>query len=219
MIMDKPKYKIILADDHDILLDSLEGLLSSEDDLEIIGKVNSGLELIERVNISVPDLCIVDMDMPGMNGLVASENLLAKYPDIKIMILSMHSESSLIKNMVKLGICGYLTKTTDRDEFVFAIRQILKGKSYFSNKILEAVAKEDSPGAGQDDLSKISALSEREREIVQLVCEGLTNKQIGEKLFVSHKTVDNHRTNIMRKLEVRNVVELIRFCIRTGIAD
>ena len=140
--MEKEKLKIILADDHEILLDSLEGLLSKEDDLEIIGKVNSGLELIERVNISVPDLCIVDMDMPGMNGMVASEKLLAEYPDIKIMILSMHSETSLIKNMVKLGISGYLTKTTDRDEFIFAIRQILKGKSYFSNKILEAVAKD-----------------------------------------------------------------------------
>ncbi|HPE56364.1 MAG TPA: response regulator transcription factor [Bacteroidales bacterium] len=217
--MEKEKLKIILADDHEILLDSLEGLLSKEDDLEIIGKVNSGLELIERVKISMPDLCIVDMDMPGMNGMVASEKLLAEYPDIKIMILSMHSETSLIKNMVKLGISGYLTKTTDRDEFIFAIRQILKGKSYFSNKILEAVAKDDNPNANQDDLSKIGSLSDREREIVQLVCEGLTNKQIGDQLFLSHKTIDNHRTNIMRKLEVHNVVELIRFCIRNGIAD
>ncbi|MCB2221604.1 MAG: response regulator transcription factor [Bacteroidetes bacterium] len=217
--MEKNAYKLILADDHDILLDSLEGLLKSEEDLNVIGKVNSGEELIERVKMSVPDLCIMDMDMPGMNGMVASEKLLSDYPEIKILILSMHSETSLIKNMVKLGIKGYLTKTCDRDEFFFAIRQILKGKPYFSNEILESVAKKEEQPADASDLAKIGLLSSREREIVKLVCDGLSNKQIGEKLFLSHKTVDNHRTSIMRKLEVHNVVELIRFCIKNGLVD
>jgi len=217
--MEKNAYKLILADDHDILLDSLEGLLKSEEDFNVIGKVNSGEELIERVKISVPDLCIMDMDMPGMNGMVASEKLLSDYPEINILILSMHSETSLIKNMVKLGIKGYLTKTCDRDEFIFAIRQILKGKSYFSNEVLASVAKKETPSTESEALLKIGKLSDREREIVRLVCEGMTNKQIGEKLFLSHKTVDNHRTSIMRKLDVHNVVELIRFCIKNGIAE
>jgi two-component system response regulator NreC len=217
--MEEENYSIILADDHEILLDSLEGLLKNEPDLNVIGKVNSGEELIQRVEISIPDLCIMDMDMPGMNGMVASEKLLQSYPDINIMILSMHGETSLIKNMIKIGIKGYLTKTCDREEFIFAIRQILKGKSYFSNEVLESVARAETPTAAGEDLIRIGSLSDREREIVQLVCQGFTNKQIGEQLFLSHKTVDNHRTSIMRKLDVHNVVELIRFCIKNGIAD
>lgn len=215
----QPTYSIILADDHDILLDSLENLLKNEDDLRIIGKVNSGKELIERVEISVPDLCIVDLDMPVMNGMTASELLLNKFPGIKILILSMHSENSLIKKMVKMGISGYLTKTCDRDEFIFGIRQILKGKSYFSNEVLESIAREEETPGEENDLTKISQLSDREIEVLKLVCQGLSNKQIGEQLFLSHKTVDNHRTSIMRKLGVHNVVGLIRFCLKNGIAE
>ncbi|MBN2174745.1 MAG: response regulator transcription factor [Bacteroidales bacterium] len=215
--MDNRVYKIILADDHEILLDSLEKLIKPEKDLTVIAKVNNGHELINRVEISSPDLCIVDMDMPIMNGMISSENLLKKYPGLKIMILSMHSEKSIIKKMVRMGIKGYLTKTCDQDEFLFAIRQVLKGKSYFSNDVLESVAKEEILPEESDDLQKISLLSDREREILKLVCEGLINKQIAEQLFLSPKTVDNHRTSIMKKLEVHNVVELIRFCLKNSL--
>ncbi len=219
MIMNSTTYKIILADDHEILLESLEGLLSGEKDLKVVGKVNSGRELIERVALSVPDLCIVDMDMPEMNGLVASEKLLEIEPKIKIMILSMHKDKSLVKKMMDTGINGYLSKTCDREEFIFAIRQILKGKRYFSNDIIGLVSDQQIQENTADDLVKIGALTEREREVIRLICEGLTNKQIGERLFLSHKTVDNHRTHIMRKLDVHNMVELIRFSLKHGLAE
>ncbi len=217
--MEKRDYTIILADDHEILLESLKGLLKDEPDLKVVGKANTGLELIERVHISVPDLCIVDMDMPGMSGMVASEKLIAAYPNIKILILSMHGESSLIKNMIKIGIKGYLTKTCDRDEFIFAIRQILKGKTHFANEVITAVTNFTQNLTIDGDFTKIGLLSNREREIVKLICQGLTNKQIGEQLFLSHKTVDNHRTSIMRKLDIHNIVGLVRFCIKHGLAE
>jgi len=213
------QYSIILADDHDILLDSLEGLMKDEPDLKVVDKVKSGQELIESVQQSFPDLCIVDLDMPGMNGMVASEKLIAAFPDICILILSMHSEPSLIKNMMKIGIKGYLTKTSDRDEFIFAIRQILQGKTHFSDDLVSSTFKSETEKANEGALAKIAMLSKKEREIVKWICRGLTNKQIGEKLYLSHKTVDNHRTSIMRKLDVHNVVELIRFSIKNGLSD
>jgi DNA-binding NarL/FixJ family response regulator len=215
--MEPKQYKLILADDHEILLDSLERLIKTEHDLTVMAKVNNGKELIDRVEISCPDLCIIDMDMPGMNGMVASEKLLEKYPDLKIVILSMHGDKSIIKKMVRMGVKGYLTKTCDQDEFLFAIRQVLKGKSYFSNELIETVAKEDPITIKPDDLQKISLLSDREKEIVTLICDGLTNKQIADQLFLSSKTIDNHRTSIMKKLEVHNVVELIRFCLKNSL--
>lgn len=218
--MNQIKYNIILADDHEIFLDSLSALVSPEENLEIIHKAQNGKELLELVKENQPDLCIVDMDMPEMNGLQASESLLRIYPDLKILILTMHKEKSLIKKMMSLGIKGYLLKTCDKEEFIFAINQILKDKTYFSDEVIETIVKDDAyENKGSPDLSKIATLSDREKEIIQLLCSGLNNKQIADKLFVSHKTIDNHRTNIMRKIDVHNIVGLIRFCLKHGLAD
>lgn len=217
--MEEKVYKIILADDHEILLDSLEGMLHTKSDLKVISKVGSGDALVRQVDLILPDLCIVDMDMPVMNGMVASEKLLAKYPELKIMILSMHAEKSLIKRLIQIGIKAYLTKTCDADEFLFAVYQVLKGKTHFSSDLLKSSVTEPSAGIEENNLVKISQLSPREKEIVKLICDGLTNNQIADKLFLSAKTIDNHRSNVMKKLEVHNIVELIRFCLNHGLAD
>jgi len=134
--MNKEVYKIILADDHEIFLESLSTLVSSEDNMQVFSKAHNGKELVDLVKENPPDLCIVDMDMPEMNGLQASESLLRIYPDIKILILTMHKEKSLIKKMMNIGIKGYLLKTCDKEEFIFAINQILKNKTYFSDDFL-----------------------------------------------------------------------------------
>jgi len=218
--MDKLKHQIILADDHEIFLDSLSTLLGSEDNLEVSCKVRNGIQLLEKLKTKLPDLCIIDMDMPEMDGLQASESILKLYPGQKILILTMHKEKSLIKKMLKVGVKGYLLKTCDKEEFIFAINQILKNKTYFSDEIIATMVKDDAfENTGSTDLSKIATLSGRELDIVKLLCYGLSNKQIADKLFVSHKTIDNHRTNIMRKLEVHNIVGLIRFCLKHGLAD
>lgn len=218
--MEKPLHNIILADDHEIFLDSLSAILNSEANLKVAGKVSNGKELVKKVQESVPDLCIVDMDMPEMNGLQASEILLKLYPDIKILILTMHNEKSLIKKMMSLGVKGYLIKTCDKDEFIFAINQVLKNKTHFSDEVIKIIVKDndfDNPESSY--LSKIAMLSNREKEIIRHLCIGLKNKQISEKLYISPKTIDNHRTSIMRKLDVHNIVELIRFCLKHGLAE
>jgi len=218
--MNKPTYNIILADDHEIFLDSLSTLIGSEEKLVVSCKAHNGRELVDKVKLKPPDLCIVDMDMPEMNGLQASEAILKSYPDQKILILTMHKEKSLIKKMMKLGIKGYLLKTCDKEEFIFAINQILKNKTYFSDEVIETMVNDDAyENEGSPDLSKIATLSNREKEIAHLLCNGMSNKQIAEQLFVSPKTIDNHRTNIMRKLEVHNIVGLIRFCLKHGLAE
>jgi len=218
--MNKEVYKIILADDHEIFLESLSTLVSSEDNMQVFSKAHNGKELVDLVKENPPDLCIVDMDMPEMNGLQASESLLRIYPDIKILILTMHKEKSLIKKMMNIGIKGYLLKTCDKEEFIFAINQILKNKTYFSDEVIETIVKDDAyETKGSPDISKIATLSDREKEVIRLLCDGLNNKQIADKLFVSHKTIDNHRTNVMRKLDVHNIVGLIRFCLKHGLAE
>lgn len=211
-------YNLYLADDHDIFLESLSSLLKEHSEFNILGTAATGKELIETIADPLPDLCIIDMDMPEMNGFQASEYLLNEYPNIKILILTMHEEQSLIKKMMQMGIKGYLFKTCDKEEFVFAIHQILKGKTYFTDNAVKSIINEPSPDSTNfSELAKIALLSDREKEILNHLCTGLTNKQIADKLFISHKTIDNHRTNIMRKLDVHNIVELIRFCIRNGL--
>ena len=218
--MEKQVFSLILADDHEIFLDSLSAMLVTEDNLSIVSKVNNGKELVKTASELNPDMCIVDIDMPVMNGLQASETLIKLFPEIKILILTMHKERSLIKKMMNIGVKGYLLKTCDKDEFIFAVNQILKNKTYFSDQVINTLIRENNPEEPDSfAISKIATLSDRELEIIQFLCIGLSNKQIAEKLYVSPKTIDNHRTNLMHKLDVHNIVELVRFCLKQGLAD
>jgi len=214
--MEEKKFQIILADDHEIMLDGLSGLINSEHNLKVLALAKNGEELIDCVKKHLPDLCLVDLDMPKMDGMHASEVLLRLFPDIKIIILTMHKERSLLKRMKLLGIKGYLIKTCDSDELIFAIKKVLKGGSYFSDEILRHSFLGDIE---INDIEKTSSLSKREHEIIRLLCDGDSNKTIADKLFISHKTVGTHRSNIMQKIEVHNIAELIRFCYRNGIQD
>ncbi len=217
--MDKTRYNIILADDHEIFLESLSALIEAEENLHVVSCVSNGRDLVSKVKESKPDLCIVDMDMPEMNGLQASEILLKSFPDLRILVLTMHKEKSLIKKMMSLGIKGYLIKTCDKEEFLFAINRILKNKTHFSEEVIETMVRESEISDDNSGISKLALLSGREKEIIRLLCQGFSNNQIAEKLFISSKTVDNHRTNLMRKLDVHNIVELIRFSLKHGLAE
>ena len=214
--MEEKKFTIILADDHEIMLDGLSGIINSESNLSILALAKNGEELIECVKKTYPDICLIDLDMPKMDGLQASEVLIRLFPDIKILILTMHKERSLLKRMKYLGIKGYLIKTCDSDELVFAINKVLKGKTFFSNEISTNSFLGD---INVSDIEKTSSLSKREHEIIRLLCDGDSNKKIADKLFISHKTVETHRSNIMQKLDVHNIAELIRFCYRNNILD
>lgn len=212
--------KIILADDHQIIIDGLESLLSSQDGYKVVRKVTNGSELLKDIELFQPDLVISDIEMPGLNGIEASKEIKKCFPNVKIIILSMYKEPSLIRQLIQLGVDGYLTKTSDQEELLAGIDRVVGGQKYFGSDVTVALTNSiDNQRKAEGDLDKLAQLSDRENEILKQVCEGLNNKEIGERLFISHRTVDTHRTNLMRKLDVHSVVELIRFAIRNGIIE
>jgi DNA-binding NarL/FixJ family response regulator len=209
------KARIIIADDHEVILDGLSALLNAEDNLKVIATAHNGKELLEKSAELDPDICIVDIDMPVIDGLQASEMLIHRHNDSKIIILTMHNEGSILRKAKELGIKGYLLKTCDSEELIFAINKILKGKTYYTGELLSTGVQDSTPDVNA--LARIAQLTKRELEIIPLICQGYSNSRIATKLFISPSTVDNHRTNIMRKLGVSNVARLIRFSISNKI--
>ena len=159
----------------------------------------------------------MDIDMPVLNGIEATKLIKEKFPHVKVIILSMHNESGLIKTLLKTGADGYVLKNADRSELLEAIKMVSGGKSYFSADVTRSLAVGDeNPGSGFHKENKVADLTTREIEILKLIAEGYSNKEIGDKLFISHRTVDTHRTNLMKKLDVNNVAGIIRFAISNG---
>lgn len=203
------QYKILMADDHEMLLDGLRAIFEEEASFDIVETARNGEELISKAAMVKPDMCIVDLDMPVVNGLEASVVITKKLPETKIILLTMHKEKSILKKLKETGIHGYMLKTGDSEELLFAVKQVLKGKTYYSAELLDQPEADNHPS----HIERIAHLTNREREIINLLCEGFSNRMIAAKLFISASTVDNHRTNIMRKLDVHNIVELTRFCL------
>ncbi|MEO9964697.1 MAG: response regulator transcription factor [Reichenbachiella sp.] len=206
--------KVILADDHVIVRNGIKILLESEGDVEVIAEASNGIEAIEKVKQLKPDILVSDIRMPIMNGLEATAQLKKIAPETKTLILSMHDDDEYIISSVKAGALGYLLKDTTREEFMKALRSILNGDQYFSGDISAALVKgylgksNSSPG---DTVASIEYhITKREKQILKLVYEGHSNKEIADTLQKSVRTVETHRFNIMKKLGVGNVTELIR---------
>ncbi len=212
------KKKTLLVDDHQLVLDGISNLLTSLEAVEVVGVANNGkraLEIIENIQI---DLVLMDIDMPVMNGLEATAQIKKSFPHIKIIILSMHDEHAVIQKVMNLGADGYLLKNSDKDEFWAAIEKVLEGQKFFSADVTMALLNKKESSSSSDSVT-LAQLTEREVEILRNIAEGLSNKEIGEKLFISHRTVDTHRTNLMRKLEAKNIAGLVRFAIKNGLVE
>lgn len=209
--------KIIITDDHQMVAEGLKNLIESSGEAKVISTASNGQELLKTLEIITPDLVLMDIDMPVMNGIDAMIHIQKKFPDQKVIILSMHEESSLVKKLTNLGAKGFLFKNSDADELLIAIKRVMKGGSYFTSNISLNLINNKlgvETEYGMDD--KKSLLTEREIEILKLIAEGLSNKDIGDQLFISHRTVDTHRTNLMKKLDVNNIAGLIRYAIKQG---
>ena len=207
------KHSIVIVDDHQLVLDGLISIVKELPDFEIVGSACNGKEGVDRVKILKPDMVLMDIDMPVMNGLEACRQIKKENPDTKVIVLTMHHEASLIRKVMDIGADGYLLKNADREEFYAAISAVMGGKSFFSSEVTKALLdnSSNSQSAFQEgDTLKLSKLTEREIDILKNIAEGLSNKEIGDKLFISHRTVDTHRTNLMKKLEVHNIAGLIK---------
>jgi DNA-binding NarL/FixJ family response regulator len=207
--------QIIICDDHEIVLTGLQTLLGDVNNIEVIAVCNNGKELIGLSESHRPDVILLDVDMPVMNGIEAARYLKEHQPAVRIIALTVYNDMGLLRELKGIGIDGYILKNVTPQELILAIRNVHKGKSHYSAEITESLFQNLTPG----NLTIPSILTSREIEIVKLVAEGLSNSAIGEKLFISHRTVDTHRTNIMKKLKVNNIAGLVKFAIQHGLVE
>jgi DNA-binding NarL/FixJ family response regulator len=216
------KLKIILVDDHHLVRDGIKSLLSSTSDLEIVGEASDGIELFEILSSVKPDIIIMDISLPGKSGIDLTKEICKDYPDIKVLILSMYNNEDFIFNSIKAGARGYLPKNTTRNELLEAIYAIDSGEEFFSESISKIMLKsyvkratdDEKPSEKPDEI-----LTTRELEILKLYVEGFINKEIGDKLDISIRTVETHKNHIMRKLGLKSTVEMVKFAIKNKIVE
>lgn len=213
--METEEIKILVVDDHRIVLDGLCSLLTDADGFRCVGTLENGQQALDRLKLIRVDVVLMDIDMPVMDGIEATTRIKRTMPDVKVISLTHHNERAMVQRLMDCGSDGYVLKNIDRDGLLNAIRTVMKNKKYFSEEVTRKLAEREVVTAASGAPTE---LTDRETEILRLICEGLSSKQIGDKLFISPRTVDTHRTNLMNKLDIHNVAGLIRFAFQNGIA-
>lgn len=212
------KPTIIIVDDHLIFRQGLKSIISQENFANVIGEASNGLEFLELLSSRKPDVVLMDIDMPHMNGLEATEKAMKLMPDLKIIAFTMFGDEEYYYKMIDRGIKGFILKTSGIGELENAIRDVMLGESYFSNELLRKIITHFSNKNNVVD-SIVNSLTERELEILQHICQGLSNEEIGNKLFISPKTVKSHKSNLLEKTNSKNIQGLILFAIKNKIVD
>ncbi|MEJ2720513.1 MAG: response regulator transcription factor [bacterium] len=217
--MEEKTIRILLADDHEVLRDGLQALINRQPDMDVVAAVGSGRSVVEQARMLQPDVIVMDIGMPDLNGIDATRQITTDSCAGKVLCLSMHKEQSLIGAMLQAGASGYLVKNCAGRELVDAIRTVASGHTYISPMIADEVVegyvrKRSDPGP-----NVYSELSGREREILQLIAEGRNTKEIADQLAVSEKTVAAHRLNLMKKLDLHSIADLTRYAIRQGLVE
>lgn len=209
------KYRIILADDHALFLSGLKGLLARYPGFMVVGEASDGVEFLEVAARTPCDVALLDIDMPRMGGIEATEKAVARDPGMKIITLSMHGDQEFYFRMVEAGAKGFILKNSDIDEVITAITTVADGGSYFSQELLTSLV-ENLKSTRHDHHEH---LSEREKEILLLVCKGLSNQEIADTLFISKRTVDKHRANILEKTGSKNTANLVVYAIKNSLVE
>jgi len=209
--------RILLADDHRIVHDSLKPLLDKQDDIEVVAIAENGRIAVKLAQDLRPDVVIIDITMPDLNGIEATHQIIARCPKTKVIALSMHTDRRYVTGVLNAGASGYLTKSCSFDELVTAIQTVAANKKYLSPEISGIVIEESMSSSPTSDSLVSSILTTREREVLQLLAEGKTVKQIADHLYLSIKTVHTHRQKIMEKLDIHGIAELTKFAIREGL--
>ncbi|MBO5350576.1 MAG: response regulator transcription factor [Alistipes sp.] len=208
-------YRIALVDDHALFRTGLRGLIEHSTPHRVVAEAASGEEFLDMLQGLEADVIFMDFSMPGMNGAETTERALERRPDLRIITLSMFGEESYYTRMVKAGACGFLLKDSGIDEVIEAIDQAMMEGSYFSPQLLMSITRH----MHLDETTSDDPLSEREKEILMAICRGLSNQEIADELFISKRTVDKHRANILEKTGCKNTAALVVYAIRTGIVE
>ncbi len=214
--MNNLKLKVLVVDDHKILRNGLTALLKSSDIISKIYELNDGQSAVNFVDKTDVDIILMDIKMPKLNGIKATKIILDKKPDIKIIALTMHDDTNYISEMVKAGAKGYLLKNTEFDELIFAIKKVYAGEMFFSMQVT-SIMTSSVTDKKEDSLIALNQLTKRERQILKLIAEEYTNKEIAEKLFLSSRTVDTHRRNLLIKVGAKNTAGLVKFALKYNL--
>ena len=209
--------RILLADDHKIVRNGLRTLIGKEAGMEVIGEAENGRKALKMAEKIRPNVVIMDVTMPDMNGIEAARKIVTEVPGVKVIALSMHSDRRFVLGMLEAGASGYLMKDCAFDELAKAVRSVATGQTYLSPSIADVLVKGYLDKVNEKISAARSPLTEREREILQLLAEGRSSKEIAAHLGVSVKTVETHRRNMMQKLNMRSVAELTKYAIREGL--
>jgi len=214
--------KIIMVDDHQIVRDGIKALIIDDENIEIIGEASNSVELFKLLQDKNPDIILLDISLPEISGIEIAKRLTEEYPSVKTLMLSMYMSEEFITNSIEAGAKGYLPKTTTQKELLDAINAIYKGGEFYNNTVSDILLKsyiKKTQSKNKEEEAKSVNITKRELEILKLFAEGLTNKEIADKLFISIRTVESHKNNIMQKLELKTTVELVKYAIRNNIIE
>ena len=215
-----PKTRLLVADDHTLIRKGIVGLLNAQPDMEVTGEVGNGQEAIEETAKTLPDIVLMDIGMPVLNGLDATQEIRKRFPQVRVLILTMHDREDYLFQALRAGAAGYILKGADVQDLLSAIRSVHKGGIYLyptvTNKLLSEYLRRVERG---EDQTSFEGLTEREREVLRLIAQGKTTTEIAQFLFLSPHTVETHRDHIMGKLNLHRKAELIRYAIRKGLID
>jgi len=208
------KLKVYIADDHTLFRKAMVNLLQTFDRISEVRDAENGKELLALMRVEVPDIVIVDLQMPVMDGADTCENITQRFPGVKIIILTMHDSEKYVLHMMEMGVHAFLLKNTEPDELEKAIHSIIDKDFYHNDWVVSIMRKNVK---SQRPMFSSESLSEREKQIVQLVCQELSSKEIADRLSISERTIENHRSTIMKKLGVKNTIGLVHYAYQAGI--
>jgi DNA-binding NarL/FixJ family response regulator len=211
------KIRISIVDDHSLFRKGLKLLLSAYSEIEVVSESSNGIEFLQSLEEKQPDIILMDIEMPEMNGIEATRQAVEKYPALKIISLSMFGEEQYYYKMIDAGAKGFILKNSDIDEVVKAIKSVMQGETYFSQELLYNVVKNFSEVRKTEQMQ--IQLSQRELEILDLICKGLSNLEIGEELNISKRTVDKHRANILSKTDTKNTASLVMYAVEHHLVE
>lgn len=211
------KIKVLIADDHAVLRAGLTALLDAETDLDVIGEASNGEDAIELARTRRPDVVIMDLSMPGLGGLEATRRISALELGVKILVLTAHAEEEYLFPVLDAGGSGYVTKTRADDDLINAIREVARGEVFLYAPATKLLLQRYQERNDESEAGQLQQLSQREREVLALTAEGFSSSEIGERLFISPKTVDTYRSRITQKLGLKHRSELVRFALQTGL--
>jgi len=211
--------KVVVADDHTILRQGIKALLDNQAGIEVIGEAKDGREALTLIERLQPDVILMDIAMPGLNGLEATRRIKKKFPKIKVLVLTMYTNEEYVFQILQAGANGYLVKETAFQDLISAITAVYRDEAFMSPSISKKVINRYTQRAQKTNDTTCDVLTTREREVLQLIAEGSSSKKIAEALFISPKTVETHRTHIMDKLNIHNRTDLVKYAIRKGIVD